>query len=507
MSNAKKRYHLAFNYAQTGQLAEAEICLRGLISRYPEHPDVLHLLGIVLKNLDRVDEAERLLSKAVAKCPHNARYHYHYGLALVKSGRPDKAAGAFAEAIRIEPNLCNARYNFAKALKDAGDLESAIRAYQDLLAAEPDHVEALYNLANIFCDQERFDEASQLYVSALNLKPDHANARTNLAFIQDKQGRPSDAAENVQIVLENNPAHSDAGHLSRRMNSRLIPGWHFAMLNDRERNDAYNQAISRAAANAKHVLEIGTGSGLLAMMAARAGAPKVTTCETVTPLAQTASRIIRRNGYANRIHVINKKSTQLKLGTDLAEPADVLIAEVFDVGLLGEHFWPAILHAKQNLLAENATIIPQAAKIYAVLIECPELRSVNPIKEIAGFDLSDFDVFRPPGYVQINLDDINYREISDTFEICHLDFRQEVFVPPSHALTVTPTISGTCHGIAFWYDLYLDPQTMISTRSGRKSNHWKQALQFFDTDHRVETGQPIRLTVHASQTGLSFDID
>jgi hypothetical protein len=279
------------------------------------------------------------------------------------------------------------------------------------------------------------------------------------------------------------------------------------MLNDKERNDAYDRAITDAANTASHVLEIGTGSGLLAMMAARAGARKVTTCEMVTPLAQTASRIIRKNGYGDRIQVINKKSTQLQLGTDITEPADVLIAEVFDVGLLGEHFLSALQHAKRNLLLANATIIPAAAKVYGVLIECPELRSINPIKEIAGFDLSDFDVFRPSGYMQIKIDDVNHRAISNRIEICHLDFQNEIFLPSKHTLSIKVAESGACHAIVFWFDLYLDQQTILSTRSDRKNNHWKQALQFFSTDYRLKSGQRIKLNVHRNQTGLSFSIE
>ena len=86
-------------------------------------------------------------------------------------------------------------------------------------------------------------------------------------------------------------------------------------------------------------------------------------------LAAVARKVIARNGYADIIRVISEKSTQLKIGVDLLEPADLLIAEVFDNGLLGEHFLPALLHAKRNLLKDEAVIIPAAADIYAMLIE------------------------------------------------------------------------------------------------------------------------------------------
>jgi hypothetical protein len=240
------------------------------------------------------------------------------------------------------------------------------------------------------------------------------------------------------------------------------------------------------------------------MMAARAGALKVTTCEMSVPLAKVASKIIQKNGYADRVTVIGKKSTRLELGQDIAEPADVLIAEVFDAGLLGEHFLPALEHARRNLLSEDAVIIPAAAKIRAMLIECRQLRRVHPIKEIAGFDLSDFDVFRPPGYLQIDLNSIQHRVLSDVFEVCRIDFTKDNPVQAHQTLSVDPTTAGICQAIVFWFDLYLDPDTIISSRAATKTNHWKQSLQFFDSDHTVRPGEPVNLAVQQTQTGIDF---
>ena len=68
-------------------------------------------------------------------------------------------------------------------------------------------------------------------------------------------------------------------------------------MNDHQRNNAYLQAIKRAIQNNEFVLEIGTGSGILSMMAVDAGAEKVISCETSEPIAKAAKEILFNNGF------------------------------------------------------------------------------------------------------------------------------------------------------------------------------------------------------------------
>src|SRR5690606_6174027 len=111
----------------------------------------------------------------------------------------------------------------------------------------------------------------------------------------------------------------------------------------------------------------------LAMMAARAGAGRVTACESVGPLAEVARDIVARNGYAERIAVIHKRSFELVPGEDLPRTADLLVAEICDAGLLGEGILAAIADARARLLRPGAAIIPRSAALYALPIECAQL--------------------------------------------------------------------------------------------------------------------------------------
>ena len=498
------QYNTALKLARKGKIDEAERRLRLLLGRHGDHPDALHLLGVVLLESGRPMEAMDNFRDAIVRRPKVAQFHYHYAIALLRSGDMIGAEKAFNATIEIDPDFHDARYNLAKLNKDHGNFNRAIGIYKILLKRSPNHADALYNLANLYFEMDILNEAETLYNRLLVDYPQHLDARVNLAMLKDRRGNKDQAYTILQKTLDIDPAHKHANDLLRRMLSKWVPSWHFDMLNDEERNNAYRAAIENVASRASHVLEIGTGSGLLAMMAARAGASQVTTCEMVKPLATIARKIVEKNGYGNRIRVVSKKSTQLEVGKDLDTLADVLIAEVFDNGLLGEHFLPALLHAKQNLLTENAVVVPLAATIYGVLISCSELRRVNPIHQIAGFDLSDFNAFSRNGYKQINLKKVVHQTLSEPTAIYHLDFRKEVPKARKEKISLRVEKSGTCHALAFWYDLHLDEKNTISTLNHADTNHWKQAIQFFPKDYQLTAGNVVDLMVIQSQTGFEF---
>ncbi len=494
----------ALKLVQAGHLREAEAALQTLLSKDPDHPDLLHLKGVVMLETGRWQKAVESFQHSIEKRPNNARTHYHYGIALIRKEDIGGAVEAFKAAVALDGSFHDARFNLAKALKDLGRYEAAAAVYQELIHQVPLHVEAMYNLANLYYELGQLTEAESALVKLLENCPHHLDARTNLALIKSRRGNPKSAIEMLKNVIDIDPTHSHAKQLLSRLYRKKIPAWHFDMLNDDRRNLAYDQAIRKAAKGAEHVLEIGTGSGLLSMMAARAGAKKITTCEISEVLVEIARKVIRRNGFADRVTVIPKKSTQLKIGQDLTRRADLLIAEVFDNGLLGEHFLPALQHAKQNLLQDDAVIIPAAATVYAMLLECPQLRRINPIRTVMGFDLSDFDILRSSSYRQVHLQHIDHQLLSDPIEVCRIDFQKEVPTSMQKDIKVKVGRNGLCHGVLFWFELHFDSETTLSTLNDSPSNHWKQALQFFDDNFMIKKGDEVTLGVLLKTTGLEF---
>ena len=97
-------------------------------------------------------------------------------------------------------------------------------------------------------------------------------------------------------AIEINPKFVEAKIHLESLIRKDISRWHIPMINDHERNKAYSKAIKLAVKENDYVLEIGTGSGLLSMMAIDAGAKKVITCEPNESISELAKKIITKNG-------------------------------------------------------------------------------------------------------------------------------------------------------------------------------------------------------------------
>ncbi|MBA2466138.1 MAG: 50S ribosomal protein L11 methyltransferase [Sphingomonas sp.] len=173
-----------------------------------------------------------------------------------------------------------------------------------------------------------------------------------------------------------------------------LPQWHIPMLHDGPRNRAYALAIRRAVKPGMTVLEIGTGAGFLAMVAAKAGA-RVYTCEADPLVAAAAAKIVRRNNLHDQITVIPKRSDQIELGKDLPQPADLLMSELFDDTLYGDNIVSIIADAKNRLLKLGASVLPPRAQLRCALITHKLSPKRRPLLEIEGFDFTAFNVLAP----------------------------------------------------------------------------------------------------------------
>jgi protein arginine N-methyltransferase 7 len=214
------------------------------------------------------------------------------------------------------------------------------------------------------------------------------------------KGKADDAFALAQAALDLAPEDMQVRDLVRYGLAARVPPWHARMLNDEPRNRCYAQALGRVIRPGMQVLEIGSGAGLLALVAARAGA-RVFTCEANPIVAAAATRIAARNGLADSITVIPKSSRDLRIGEDLPGPSDLLVSELFDDTLFGENVI-AILQDAKRLLKPGAPVVPRYSELRCALVEHPPLPLQRPVGSVAGFDLSAFNLLAPARSLRVD---------------------------------------------------------------------------------------------------------
>lgn len=334
-------------------------------------------------------------------------------------------------------------------------------------------------------------EALTLLNSILTPHPTHGLSLWNRSIVLLRMGNMDAALSDLYLLLREQPKNLEVRNQIRFIHRKLIGNWHFDMMNDDVRNAAYLHAIERAVTPDSIVFEIGTGSGLLSLMAARAGAKHVYTCEKEMSIRNAARKIISKNGFADKITVLDKWSTAVKIPTDIPEKVDIIMGEVFGPGLLEEQGIHFLNDAKIHLLKPGGKILPERATMSAALFEGEDIAKRAVVGTVCGFDLSLFNGLHDDPAIQISLAQHTHRFLSAPFQLRTVEFGVEDLQPPEAQIVIRAEHSGMCHGVAQWFRLETDATHFIDTSPTQPRTHWDQQLQIFEKPFRVEKGQEI----------------
>jgi predicted RNA methylase len=148
--------------------------------------------------------------------------------------------------------------------------------------------------------------------------------------------------------------------------NKNLPHWHIPMLNDLERNEFYKKMINRHVKD-KTVFEIGTGVGLLAIMAAEAGATHVHTCEMNELMYLLAFRNISRSKFKDKITLHFGSSRDLKLGEHIPEKVDIILSEIISNDIIAEDILDS-LHDAKRFLKKDGIFLPQEIQAHGSLV-------------------------------------------------------------------------------------------------------------------------------------------
>jgi type II protein arginine methyltransferase len=433
------------------------------------------------------------------------------GLEHQKRGELQQALGCYAQLLRAQPQHAQAWQLVAMAHAQLGQWAESLAAAEQALRVAPDAVswrsaaQALYRLG-------RFPQALHAYDRVLAATPKDAGAWHSSSVILLRSGRAVEAQQRAARAVALASDSAKYREHERQCAVAAVPDWHFNMMNDEARNRSFARAIERCVRPGMTVLEIGTGSGLLALLAARGregvgGAGRVITCEANPVVAAAAQRIIAENGWSERITVIAKPSHELVMGVDLAEPADLLISETFSVQVVVEGALSTFEDAKARLLKPGAPVLPARALVRGALVGGEGLAQSARVERVLGFDLSHFNSLTPR---QQHLSAGQpFVWLSEPATLLRFDLQNDAQFPAARQeLTVTATERGVCQGVLQWLRLELDDENDYEVLPGAADStlgarHWTPVWYPFTEALTVEPGQRVALRVSHNRTGLS----
>lgn len=170
------------------------------------------------------------------------------------------------------------------------------------------------------------------------------------------------------------------------------------LLGDEIRNAAFRRAIAARVAPGCEVLDIGAGTGVWAIEAARRGAARVVAVEREPLLKPVIERLARENGVSGRVEVRIADSRQLRL----ARRFDLVISETVGNEGVDEGIVEILRDARSRFLKPRGTFLPEALSLMAVPVRRAQPRAAPaPSWACRSFDGLAVHFPSPPGGVKL----------------------------------------------------------------------------------------------------------
>jgi type II protein arginine methyltransferase len=270
-----------------------------------------------------------------------------------------------------------------------------------------------------------------------------------------------------------------------------IAKWHFAMLNDKKRNKAIENAILDLNLNNKIVFEIGTGSGLFSILFAKSGASHVYTCEENPLMASIASKLVKNSDYANLISLYPESSSTLIRKKKFNIKPDIIFTETVDCGIIGEGF-EQIKKDIIQIANDNTEILPNNINKLGVLINSNSIVNLNKVDSYSHIDISYLNQYSTSTYFPVRSEMYKSEWLSESTLIRKYDYTSIEL--PKHLFSITATKDGICHGILSWFEIEFGKQSI--TTKPNSGSHWHQAFHPLEKTITINNGKTYNFVIN-----------
>lgn len=288
---------------------------------------------------------------------------------------------------------------------------------------------------------------------------------------------------------------------------------HFSMLKDTVRVMSYRAAIERHARD-RVVVEIGCGTGILSLFAAKAGARRVIAIEA-SEIADIAMEMFAANGCAGTIELRNAHSRSVELD----EPADLIIHEILGVDPFEENLLPTLEDARRRLLRPGGRFLPYRLEVCCMGVELAApsfdeerlLAQARELPSIYGLDfapvlraLEESSQVSTSGRTWIGgKKNFEPRILSEECRLLDLDLATDPLdlTEWTSAGPLRIVHQGILGGVVLFFRAHLDERTQLSTSPHAPETHWGWDVRTFSKQVPVSSGDEVALAVSVELKG------
>ena len=274
------------------------------------------------------------------------------------------------------------------------------------------------------------------------------------------------------------------------------------MADDGVRMSAYARAIERAVKPGSVVLDLGSGTGVCALLAARAGARHVYAID-LNPAVWVARDLAKENGFADRISVYESSSFEV----DLPEKVDVIVSDLRGQTPLNGNHLAAVTDARARWLRPGGVSIPLRDRLLVAAIESQEMARLLATGWESTGNLG-FSVEACRTSVLNSVQDdrrrslpasaiISTAESWATVEYWSATAADEVY---GGTVELTGTRRGTAHGLAVWFAATVFEDITYESAPGQELAYARCFLPFLEPVHLTEKDQ-LEVSLRADARG------
>lgn len=262
---------------------------------------------------------------------------------------------------------------------------------------------------------------------------------------------------------------------------------HRRMLSDTPRVEGYRAAIEAVVKQGDRVLDAGTGSGVLATLAALSGASRVFAVDGAEILDR-AREVFARSGVADRVEPIRGDFGAV----ELPERVDVIVTETFGALALAEGAVDDLAACVERNLAEGGQVIPFRIDFHVAPVGSAALRdeALGAFTSVPGVDLSALE--EAAMHRAITLQTTPEALLAPGQLVARLPFPTGGNGFDGEVRFELPA-DGELHGLLAWYDLQLAPGIVLGTGPDAPPTHWGQC--FLPMEVRPAGGQPLEVVL------------